>query len=124
MTYIMRNLALLLWLTYRICSSFKLAIRRELNVFCFKMSDTSATDDIVGTIIPRVGAPMPVGRRPDWFHVPAPGGKDTKFDELKNTVATLGLHTVCEEAQCPNIGECWNGGNCKRFIFAVNHANC
>jgi len=53
---------------------------------------------------------MPEGRRPDWFHVPAPGGKETKFDELKNTVKSLGLHTVCEEAQCPNIGECWNGG--------------
>jgi lipoyl synthase len=53
---------------------------------------------------------MPEGRRPDWFHVPAPGGANTKFNELKESVRELGLHTVCEEAQCPNIGECWNGG--------------
>ena len=61
-------------------------------------------------VIPRVGGDMPEGRRPDWFRVPAPGGKHTKYDELKTTVRELGLHTVCEEAQCPNIGECWNGG--------------
>jgi lipoic acid synthetase len=61
-------------------------------------------------VIPRVGAKMPDGMRPDWFHVPAPGGSNTKYNELKSTVKKLGLHTVCEEAQCPNIGECWNGG--------------
>ena len=59
---------------------------------------------------PYVSSPMPEGRRPDWFHVPAPGGARTKFDELKASIKSLGLHTVCEEAQCPNIGECWNGG--------------
>jgi len=54
---------------------------------------------------------MPEGKRPDWFRVPAPaGGKESKFEQLKSTVRELGLHTVCEEAQCPNIGECWNGG--------------
>jgi lipoic acid synthetase len=76
---------------------------------------TSPTDAAVSTaggalVIPRVGGDMPEGRRPDWFRVPAPGGKHTKYDELKETVRELGLHTVCEEAQCPNIGECWNGG--------------
>jgi len=48
--------------------------------------------------------------RPDWFRVPAPGGGHTHFQELQSTVRELGLATVCEEAQCPNIGECWNGG--------------
>lgn len=62
-----------------------------------------------GSSIPRVGAEMP-GKRPDWFHVPAPGGKDSRYEELKSTVRELKLATVCEEAQCPNIGECWNGG--------------
>lgn len=61
-------------------------------------------------VVPRVGGAMPGGSRPDWFRVPAPGGPGTKFDELKSTIKDLGLHTVCEEAQCPNIGECWNGG--------------
>ena len=60
--------------------------------------------------VPKVGGEMPVGKRPSWFKVPAPGGRNTSFDMLKSTVRELGLHTVCEEAQCPNIGECWNGG--------------
>ena len=64
----------------------------------------------VELIVPRVGGVMPDGRRPNWFRVPAPGGKESKYEELKSTVRELGLHTVCEEAQCPNIGECWNGG--------------
>ena len=38
------------------------------------------------------------------FRVPAPGGSHTKFNELKSTIKDLGLHTVCEEAMCPNIG--------------------
>jgi lipoic acid synthetase len=59
-------------------------------------------------VIPRVGAPMPP--RPSWLHVPAPGGANTRFDELRRSIHSLDLHTVCEEAQCPNIGECWNGG--------------
>ena len=61
-------------------------------------------------IRPKVGGPMPEGGRPSWFHVPAPGGANTRFDELKETVRELKLATVCEEAQCPNVGECWNGG--------------
>lgn len=59
---------------------------------------------------PKVGAAMPSGGRPAWFHVAAPGGNHTKFQELKESIKELGLHTVCEEAMCPNIGECWNGG--------------
>lgn len=73
------------------------------------MSVKSTTDNNQARI-PKVGAPMPEGRRPDWFRVPAPGGANTKFEELKASVKNSGLHTVCEEAQCPNIGECWNGG--------------
>jgi len=61
--------------------------------------------------VPRVSAPMPEGRRPSWFHVPAPKVREgEKFGELKESLRNLDLHTVCEEAQCPNIGECWNGG--------------
>ena len=74
-----------------------------------KQTSTDSKESV--PIVPRVGAPMPAGRRPDWFHVPAPAqGPDSKYTDLKDTVKKLGLHTVCEEAQCPNIGECWNGG--------------
>ena len=61
-------------------------------------------------IYPKVGSPMPEGKRPDWFHVPAPGGSKTQFNLLQESLKDLNLNTVCEEAQCPNIGECWNGG--------------
>lgn len=63
-----------------------------------------------GLVRPKVGAPMPNGR-PSWFHVPAPSqDKTSRYQEVKNSLSDLSLHTVCEEAQCPNIGECWNGG--------------
>jgi lipoic acid synthetase len=59
---------------------------------------------------PKVGAPMPEGR-PSWFRVPAPSfAQGSRYTEVKESLAELNLHTVCEEAQCPNIGECWSGG--------------
>ncbi|CAI9097111.1 OLC1v1033433C1 [Oldenlandia corymbosa var. corymbosa] len=47
-------------------------------------------------------------KKPEWLRQKAPQGK--KFDEVKDSLSRLKLNTVCEEAQCPNIGECWNGG--------------
>jgi lipoic acid synthetase len=44
--------------------------------------------------------------RPPWLRAPAPVGKN--YRELKQLVGALGLHTVCESAACPNVGECWN----------------
>ena len=44
-------------------------------------------------------------RKPDWIRVKAPGSRE--YQDTRNIVRTLGLHTVCEEAGCPNIGECW-----------------
>ena len=46
---------------------------------------------------------------PDWFRVPAPGSPN--YLRLRNLVRDGGLHTVCEEAHCPNIGDCWERGN-------------
>ncbi|PON68139.1 Lipoyl synthase [Parasponia andersonii] len=48
-------------------------------------------------------------RKPPWLKQRAPQGE--KFDEVKESLSRLKLNTVCEEAQCPNIGECWNGGD-------------
>ena len=45
-------------------------------------------------------------RRPEWLKVRAPSGQN--YTELVGLMRELGLHTVCEEARCPNIGECWN----------------
>ncbi len=44
--------------------------------------------------------------KPSWLRAKAPGGDN--FHNLKKLARGLGLHTVCESAQCPNIGECWN----------------
>ncbi|MGN6393019.1 MAG: lipoyl synthase [Gemmatimonadales bacterium] len=45
------------------------------------------------------------GRKPSWLKVKAPGGPN--YTRLKHMMRELGLHTVCEEARCPNMGECW-----------------
>lgn len=53
-----------------------------------------------------VPAPSPAPlRKPGWLKVKAPGGSN--YLRLKGMMRELGLHTVCEEARCPNIGECW-----------------
>jgi lipoate synthase len=48
---------------------------------------------------------LPKQRKPDWIRVKAPMG--TAFAETKQLMRRLNLATVCEEAACPNIGECW-----------------
>src|SRR5579864_6345686 len=54
-------------------------------------------------IEPARKAPTP---KPEWLKVRAPVGEN--FHALKRLARSLGLHTVCESAQCPNIGECWH----------------
>jgi lipoic acid synthetase len=53
------------------------------------------------------GAPRPQ-RRPSWIKVRAPGGET--YEWLRAMMRSKVLHTVCEEARCPNIGECWGSG--------------
>jgi lipoic acid synthetase len=51
-------------------------------------------------------AESPVLRKPDWIRVKAPGSRE--YAQTREIVRSKGLHTVCEEAACPNIGECWS----------------
>ena len=51
-------------------------------------------------------SPSPRLPKPQWLRAKAPMGEN--FHDLKRLARGLGLHTVCESAQCPNIGECWN----------------
>jgi len=46
--------------------------------------------------------------KPEWLRVRMPGGG--RYEQVKRTLRELNLHTVCEEASCPNVGECWGGG--------------
>lgn len=46
--------------------------------------------------------------KPAWLKVRAPGGE--QYNTLRETFRSLDLHTVCEEARCPNVGECWSEG--------------
>jgi lipoic acid synthetase len=50
-------------------------------------------------------AVLPNERRPDWLRVRLPVGDN--YNDLKNLMRSKSLHTVCEEARCPNMGECW-----------------
>jgi len=51
-------------------------------------------------------ADSPKAARPQWLRAPAPVGEN--YRELKSLIDAMGLHTVCESAACPNIGDCWN----------------
>jgi len=54
-------------------------------------------------------------RRPDWIKVRAPGGE--AFSHLNELMRSKSLHTVCEEAGCPNMGECWAAGTATFLIL-------
>lgn len=54
-------------------------------------------------------------RKPEWLKVRAPGGPN--YLRLQKLMRSQGLHTVCEEAHCPNIGECWESGTATFIIL-------
>jgi lipoyl synthase len=66
--------------------------------------------------------PLPE-RKPGWLKVRAPGGAN--YIRLKQLMRDLNLHTVCEEAHCPNVGECWEHGTATFMILGdVCTRNC
>src|SRR5215510_14693872 len=68
----------------------------------------------MGHLIPLVPADTRPPK-PEWLKVRAPGSPN--YARLKGLMRDLGLHTVCEEAQCPNIGECWHHGTATFMIL-------
>jgi lipoyl synthase len=54
-------------------------------------------------------------KKPEWLRIRLPSGEN--YVNVRHTIASLGLHTVCEEARCPNIGECWGGGTATIMIM-------
>ncbi len=66
--------------------------------------------------------PLPA-RKPSWLKVKAPGGPN--YVRLQTMLRELGLHTVCEEAHCPNVGECWEHGTATFMVLGdVCTRNC
>jgi lipoyl synthase len=66
--------------------------------------------------------PLPE-RKPSWLKVKAPGGR--QYLRLKQLMRDMDLHTVCEEAHCPNVGECWEHGTATFMILGdVCTRNC
>src|SRR2546428_4975480 len=58
---------------------------------------------------------IPEGRKPSWLKVRAPGGPN--YMRLKSRMREWNLHSVCEEARCPNIGECWEDATATFMIL-------
>ena len=75
---------------------------QTLPIACKITSVMSASSQLVQIA---VGPPVRQAK-PTWLRAKAPAGEN--FHNLKKLARGLGLHTVCESAQCPNIGECWN----------------
>ncbi len=66
---------------------------------------------------------LPEGRKPPWLKVRAPGGPN--YIRLKRLMREWNLHSVCEEARCPNIGECWEEATATFMILGdVCTRNC
>ncbi|MFK7883360.1 MAG: lipoyl synthase, partial [Phycisphaerales bacterium] len=75
-------------------------IRNARATFSLSSQILNNEDDALQQLAPK--------RKPDWLRAKMPGGK--AFQDTKANMRTNGLHTVCEEAACPNIGECWDRG--------------
>lgn len=70
-----------------------------------ELSEKSRWEEYRGNLKRQKGERL---RLPPWLKTEIPIGKN--YNKLKSTLRDLNLHTVCEEARCPNIGECWGGG--------------
>ena len=75
------------------------------------MNPPNSTEPLTaGLSIPApLGSTMSGVRKPDWLKSRPPSGE--RFTEIKSTLREHDLHTVCEEASCPNMGDCWSGRN-------------
>jgi lipoic acid synthetase len=58
---------------------------------------------------------QPLGKRPDWLKVKLPSGDN--YNDVRNLMRRQKLHTVCEEARCPNMAECWNNRSATFMIL-------
>ncbi len=80
-----------------------------------KIAGVKETDAAKTSRIPIKIVPMPTMRKPDWIRMKVPDS--ARFQEIKKILRDNNLHTVCEEASCPNIGECFSGGTATFMIL-------
>ena len=80
-----------------------------------KIAGVKEIDAAKTSRIPIKIVPQPMLRKPEWIRMKAPSS--TRFKEIKQALRNSNLHTVCEEASCPNIGECFSGGTATFMIL-------
>ena len=80
-----------------------------------KIAGVKEIDAAKTSRIPIKIIPQPVQRKPEWIRMKAPDG--ARYQEIKRILRDNNLHTVCEEASCPNIGECFSGGTATFMIL-------
>ncbi|HTL11377.1 MAG TPA: lipoyl synthase [Bdellovibrionota bacterium] len=69
---------------------------------------TALAEGLARPLSPSKAAAVAPGEKPRWLQVRAPGGET--YTRIKGKLRERGLHTVCEEARCPNVAECWSSG--------------
>lgn len=80
-----------------------------------KIAGVKEIDAAKTSRIPIKIIPQPAQRKPEWIRMKAPDS--TRYQEIKRVLRDNKLHTVCEEASCPNIGECFSGGTATFMIL-------
>ncbi len=80
-----------------------------------KIAGVKEIDRAKTSRIPIKIIPMPMLRKPEWIRMKAPDSG--RYQEIKKILRENNLHTVCEEASCPNIGECFSGGTATFMIL-------
>ncbi|MDO9151856.1 MAG: lipoyl synthase [Methylotenera sp.] len=80
-----------------------------------KVAGVKEIDAAKTSRIPIKIIPQPIQRKPEWIRMKAPDG--VRYQEIKRVLRENNLHTVCEEASCPNIGECFSSGTATFMIL-------
>lgn len=90
----------------------------EFNITFMSLTDTKPEKQKGAAKTARIPikiVPQPVMRKPEWIRMKVPDS--ARFQEIRQVLRDNKLHTVCEEASCPNIGECFSGGTATFMIL-------
>lgn len=85
-----------------------MAIFRELPVLQGNHNHAAPPRELARPLSPSKAAQIAATKKPEWLKIRPPGGE--KYTEIKGLLRERKLHTVCEEARCPNVAECWSSG--------------